>query len=174
MQDHSLTAEEKLVTLIGSHQAVLHRYILTLLPDRALADDVLQETNLVLWRKAADYDSARPFLPWAMAIARFQVQAARRDSKRDLHVFNDELVDVLAQEAASAENNSAPMDHALEQCLKELPAKQREIILARYKRNGSVKVIAAEQGRTPTAISLLLMRIRKTLMQCIEQKVSLS
>jgi len=30
------------------------------------ADDVLQETNLVLWRKTADFDPAREFMPWAM------------------------------------------------------------------------------------------------------------
>ena len=44
------SAEERIVGLIARHQPEIHRYVLSLLPDRMLADDVVQETTLVLWR----------------------------------------------------------------------------------------------------------------------------
>lgn len=164
--------EEKLVALISTHQAVLYRYILSLLPDRSLAQDVLQETSLVLWRKAAAYDSARPFLPWAMSVAWHQVKAARRDQNRDRHVFDDALVDMLAQEQLTEADHSQHLEQALEECLGKLPRHQQELILNRYQTGGSVQTLATQHAKTPTAISLVLMRIRKLLERCIEQKLA--
>ena len=165
-------AEEKIVGLIARHQPEIHRYILSLLPDRMLADDVAQETNLVLWRKAAEYDPAQPFLPWAFTIALYQVKAARRDAGRDRHVFDDSLVELLAAECR--EDSSGDLDRALEKCLQELPERQRELILARYAPGSSVQDLAAARKQTPTALSLALMRIRKALETCIERKLATS
>ena len=165
-------AEEKIVGLIARHQAELHRYILSLLPDRMLADDVLQETNLVLWRKAAEYDPAQSFLPWALTIAFYQVKAARRDAGRDRHVFDDSLVEILAAEHREADPSDGELEQALEKCLRELSEKQRQLILARYEPGASVQDLAAERNQTPTALSLVLLRIRKALESCIERKLA--
>ncbi len=165
-------AEERVVALIARHQPEIHRYVLTLLPDRMLADDVVQETNLVLWRKAADYDPDRPFLPWALTIALYQVKAARRDSGRDRHVFDDALLDSLASEAHDSAAGGAELEAALARCLAELSEKQRRLILARYSPGASVQGLAAERRQSPTALSLALMRIRKALETCIERKLA--
>ena len=164
-------AEERIVGLIARHQPDLHRYILSLLPDRMLADDVLQETNLVLWRKAAEYDPAQLFLPWAFTIAFFQVKAARRDAGRDRHVFDDSLVEILAVEH-QADAPSGDLEAALEKCLGELSESNRHLILARYQPGASVQDLAAERKQTPTALSLALLRIRKALETCIERKLA--
>jgi RNA polymerase sigma-70 factor (ECF subfamily) len=162
--------EERIVGLIARHQPEIHRYILSLLPDRMLADDVAQETNLVLWRKAAEYDPAQPFLPWAFTIALYQVKAARRDAGRDRHVFDDSLVEILAAECR--EESAGELEQALERCLHELTQRQRELILARYAPGSSVQHLAEQRGQTPTALSLALMRIRKALETCIERKLA--
>ncbi|WP_193214221.1 sigma-70 family RNA polymerase sigma factor [Luteolibacter marinus] len=166
-------AEEMIVGLIARHQPEIHRYVLSLLPDRMLADDVVQETNLVLWRKAGDYDPAQPFLPWALTVALYQVRAARRDAGRDRHVFDDSLVDLLAAEHGAADAAHADLERALEACLGELPERQRQLILARYAPGASVQGLAAERRQTPTATSLALFRIRKALERCIETKLAL-
>ena len=163
-------AEEQIVGLIARHQPEIHRYVLSLLPDRMLADDVVQETNLVLWRKAAEYDPAQPFLPWAFTIALYQVKAARRDAGRDRHVFDDSLVELLAAECR--EEHQGDLDQALEKCLQELPERQRQLILERYAPGSSVQDLAAARKQTPTALSLSLMRIRKALETCIERKLA--
>ncbi|MGB6221399.1 sigma-70 family RNA polymerase sigma factor [Haloferula sp.] len=163
-------AEERIVGLIARHQPEIHRYVLSLLPDRMLADDVIQETNLVLWRKASDYDPAQPFLPWAFGIAFNQIRAARRDSARDRHVFDDELVEILAAEAHQAPGE-LEMSEALESCLAKLPPKQRQLILDRYQPGASVQEIAASLSKSPTALSLTLLRIRKSLELCIERQL---
>ena len=166
-------AEERIVGLIARHQPEIHRYILALLPDRMLADDVVQETNLVLWRKASEYNPEQPFLPWAFGIAWFQIKAARRDSARDRHVFDDELVEILA---AENEQEPDPIDlaEALEHCLSELPDRQRKLILDRYQPGATVQDLASARSKSPTALSLSLLRIRKALELCIERKLKLA
>ncbi|MFD2255111.1 sigma-70 family RNA polymerase sigma factor [Luteolibacter algae] len=164
--------EDHIVNLIVQHQRDLKHYILSLLPDAALAADVLQETNLVLWNKADEYDRGRPFLPWALTIAWFQVKAARRDSARDIHVFDDDLLETLAAESEIPDGEL--MEKALEHCLGKLSAPQRKLILARYQPGASVQEMAADFSQTPNALSLGLLRIRNALKSCIEQQLNLS
>ncbi len=171
MPSRPLDPQENLVALITRHQAALHAYILGLLPNRTKADDVLQETNLVLWRKAAEYDQTKPFMPWACRIAWFQVKAARRDAARDRHVFDPGLVDLLAAEDDSDLETTAALDHALRDCLERLPAEKRDLILHRYQPDSSVHEMAATRNLSPGALSGQLHRIRQMLESCVEGKL---
>ena len=166
--------QENLVALITRHQAALHAYILSLLPNQSRADDVLQETNLVLWRKAAEYDPSRPFLPWACRIAYFQVKAALRDQSRDRHIFDPELLELLAEEDDSDLERTTALDHALNDCLEELPREKRDLILHRYQPESSVNEMAAERNLTAGALAVQLHRIRQMLEICVEGKLNRS
>ena len=66
------------------------------------------------------------------------------------------------------------LEQALDRCLRELPEKQRRLILARYAPGASVQDLAAERNQTPTALSLTLLRIRKALESCVERKLATS
>ena len=166
------TPEENIIGLITKNQGSLRAYIYTLLPDPAQVDDVLQETNLVVWRKAAEYDTARPFMPWACRIALFQVKAARRDNSRDRHVFDSALVDILAAEGEDVPDSARDLDAALRDCLAELPDEKRNLILSRYHPDSSVKGLADSRNETPGALSVELHRIRRVLESCIRGKLN--
>lgn len=172
MPSGPLDPQENLVTLITRHQAALHAYILSLLPNRAKADDVLQETNLVLWRKAAEYDQNLPFMPWACRIAFYQIKASRRDEARDRHVFDPGLLELLASEDDSDPETTTALDHALRDCLDQLPGEKRELILHRYQPDCSVNEMAAERNLSPGALSVQLHRIRQMLESCVEGKLN--
>ena len=62
------------------------------------ASDVLQETNMKLCRKCAEYDPQQPFLRWAYAFARFEVMAHRKRRQRSRLVLDDELLATVAAE----------------------------------------------------------------------------
>lgn len=164
--------QENLIALITRHQAALHGYILGLLPNRSQADDVLQETNLVLWRKAAEFDPSKPFMPWACRIAWFQVKAANRDAARDRHVFNPDLLDLLASEDDCDVESTAALDQALRDCLDQLPGDKRELILHRYQPDSTVNEMATHRNLSPGALSAQLHRIRQTLELCVEGKLA--
>lgn len=155
--------------LTGSQQA-LFAYILSLLPNPTEARDVLQDTNVVLWRKAADFRPGSNFNAWACQVARLEVLAHRRDHARDRHVFHDELLDKLAVEAESRAEASDRRTELLEGCLRELTGHQRELIHERFLPGGSVQEMAERRGRTPGSISVTLSRIRTLLRKCVEQR----
>ncbi len=163
--------EENVISLITRHQTALYSYILSLLPNRTLADDVLQETNLVIWRKAAEYDAGRPFMAWACRIAHFQVMAARRDAARDRCVFDSGLIDLLAAEDEPDLESTEAMNHALRDCLGELPEDKRELILKRYHSGESVAELAVAEKLSPGALSVQLHRIRQLLESCVQGKL---
>lgn len=152
-------------------QSTLYGAIYTLLAGKPEVADVLQETNRVLWRKAATYDPARPFLPWALAVARFEVLAHRKRQSRDRLVFDDALLAQIAEEYERQSAHDGAL-HALERCLQKLPAAQRELVDQRYLRGESVNDIAARQGRGANAVSALLYRIRNLLAECVDRTLT--
>ncbi len=152
-------------------QSSLYAFICTLLGGAEGAGDVLQETNIVLWNKAADYDPGRAFLPWAYTFARFQVMAWRKKQSRSRLVLDDELVATVAQEFEARDGQADRQLEALETCLSLLPASQRELVDSRYSHGEGVNEIAGRMGRPENVIAASLYRIRKALMQCVKSKL---
>ena len=152
--------------LLTAVQSRLYAYLCTLLANAGDARDVLQETNLVLWKKSGDYDSARPFEPWAIRFAHFQALAWRKRQSRDRLVFDDATLDLLAAEFDSAHGAENEL-RALEECLGKLPEKQRALVARRYQDAESVSAIAASEGKPPNVIAAFLYRARKSLAECI-------
>lgn len=158
------------VTQITRAQRQLHAFILSMVWNPAEADDVLQETNLVLWERSSEFDGSRPFLPWAMRFAQLQAMAwlKRRQRQQQRLVFDDELVRLLADEAA-AEPAFEARWHALASCLQKLRSEQQALIARRYEPEASVKAMAEAAGTTPKAVSDKLRRIRRALLDCIQR-----
>lgn len=154
---------------LADAQRTLYAYILRLLPHAADANDVLQETNLVLIRKQKEFRVGSDFLAWAAGIARYQVMAFRRDEGRDRLVFGDRLVDELANRGAVKTGTLDVMFEALELCRKKLSEADRGLLESRYADDLSVATIAETLGRSPRAISQALYRIRVTLLECVQQ-----
>jgi RNA polymerase sigma-70 factor (ECF subfamily) len=170
--DKPLHADDFIRQLTAA-QTSLYAYILTLLPDRAAAQDVLQETNLTLWRKLADFQPGTSFMAWGCRVAYFQVLNHRRRMKRDRLVFDDQLLDSLAERQAERMEQADHRELALKKCLESLPAAQRSLIQRRYAPDGSVQEIAEAEGKSAGAISQMLYRIREALLNCIQGSLAI-
>lgn len=162
---------EKFVQLLTQHQNRIYTYILSLLGNPVDAHDVLQETNLVLWRKATEFELGTDFAAWAAVIAHYQVLYFRRRLSRDRLVFDEATVSQLAGAYVDTED-TPEREIALRACLDQLSPEDREAIAKRYAPDGSVKDLAGELGRTPVATSAYLMRLRRKLFECISQRMS--
>jgi RNA polymerase sigma-70 factor (ECF subfamily) len=110
-------------------------------------------------------------MPWACGIARFQVMAARRDAGRDRCVFDPDLIELLAAEDEPDLESTEAMNHALRDCLGELPEEKRELILHRYHAEANVADMAARRNVSPGALSVQLHRIRQLLESCVQGKL---
>ncbi len=160
------------ITEFTRSQRHLHAFIQTMIWQEVDADDVLQETNLVLWRKAAEFDAARPFLPWAMRIAQLQAMAWLSTRARGKRRLGSELLSTIASEAVADADELEPRRRALAGCLQRLPVEQRALVAQRYQPDGCVNDLAAARGSTPKAVSEMLRRIRFALLGCIERSLT--
>ena len=165
-------AQEQFVRNLTNCQASLYAYILSLLPNRDDANDILQDTNLVMWRRSDEYVEGANFLAWAYKIARYKVLAHHRDSRRDRHIFDEQLFDCLADDAERRARDPNGVAALLEDCVEELPPIQRQLVEDRYAPDGSVQDMAQKLGQSAAALSVTLSRIRHTLLGCIQRKLA--
>jgi len=141
------------------------------------ADDVLQQTNRVLWEKSAEFDASRSFFPWAMQFAQWQTLAWLKQPQRQPQrqrqrlVFDDDLAKLLAEEAVADERAFKARRNVLASCLQKLGPEQRELIARRYEPEASVNTLAAAGGVTAKALSDRLRRIRHALFECIQKTI---
>lgn len=162
---------ERFVQQLATHQNRLYGYIFSLLGDHSRAADVLQETNIVLWRKVDEFQSDNAFLPWAFAIARFQVLAHLRDKKRDRLLLDAELAEAISGEAERQADRFDEFRDALRPCLTTLTANNRDLVERRYFNSMSIADIAQEFDRTVSAVKVALLRSRRHLLACIQRRL---
>lgn len=163
---------DQFIQELTASQNSLYGYILSLLPDRVAAQDVLQEVSVTAWQKRADFQPGTSFFAWASKIAYFHVLSHRRKMSRDRLVFDDEVLDYLAERQIEREEEVSRRGMALKGCLEKLPAGQRTLIEQRYATGGSVQDIAVKEGKSVGAISQTLYRIREALLRCVEQHLA--
>ena len=167
-----LNNTEQFVRQLTENQNRLYGYVYSLLGDHSRADDVLQETNLVLWRKIGEYDPSRPFLPWAFGIVRFQVLAQLRDKQRDRLLLDTNLAEMLSEEAVRQSEQIDAVREALRPCMGLLTPSNRELIEERYFRATPVSDIGKAANRSIPSIKVALLRIRRQLAECVQKRMA--
>ena len=164
--------KEEFVRQLLAAQSSIYAYIVSLVPKRNDADDVLQQTNTVLLRKAAEYPEIKNFAAWACRVAYFEVLAYRTRQGRERVLFDDRLIELLADEATRLATGIERHRDALRKCLAALPGARRELVMKRYGSARSVKEIAEESGRPAGSLYQTLYRIRTSLLECIQRRLA--
>ncbi len=144
-------------------------YIRSLVPQMHDAEDLLQNVAVVMLRKFAQYDPERPFLHWALGIARNEALGHRRSHATQRLVRNADLAEVLAD---ACEEVAPEMDErlgALSRCQENLQPRAREVLRLRYQDALSPPDIATRMKMSHGAVRVALTRARAALMACIER-----
>lgn len=163
----------EMIRHISQHQAALLAYILTLHPDRSEAQDVLQETNVVLWQKIDEFRQGTNFKAWAFRIAYLQTLAHFKRTKRGSWLgFSPDLVATLAKEAEPLLGDFEQRHQALRSCVAKLPEKDREIVRAHYECEQPLCDVSEVVGRSVGALKQVLFRVRRTLRACVEHQLT--
>lgn len=158
---------EEFVRLLTAHQGAMFRYVFSLVPHEEDARDVLQETNVALYRKFDGYDSARPFLAWAYQFAYLEVLKHRDRTRQGNRAFRPEVIDRLARDREEYEPVLEARAVALEGCLQRLSPADRDLIDRRYRRDVRPDDLAAELGTSRRTLFRNLDRVRRRLLDCI-------
>ncbi len=172
MSKQENTPSDRFVQMLAAHQSHLRGYILASLGDYAHSEDVLQQTNLTLWKKVGDFRTDAPFLPWALAVARFEVLAFYRDRQRDHLVFQPDVAELMTEAALPEFEQVSERQFALRNCIKGLPKRQQKTLKLYYVANARMKEISQATGRSVDGVKSLLMRVRKALKKCIQTRLA--
>jgi RNA polymerase sigma-70 factor (ECF subfamily) len=162
---------QQFAELFVTYQARVYGYITTLLPNRHDADDVFQQTSLILWKKWEQFDPSRSFVPWACGIAHNEVRNFLRCRGADHVVFNEKLIADLADVRLQSQAILEPRRLALVGCMKKLDFMCRQLLERCYAGRESIQTIAQQFHTTPNALYLRLRRIRRDLHQCIHRAI---
>ena len=176
MTDHADLPPDRasqLMRLITEHQRRIFGYIYTLVPDRQDAQDILQETSVVICEKFDQFRPGTDFAAWACQIAYWEVRRARQKFARSKVIFNQEVVDAIAETAAELLPEMGARHEALAKCLQKLHPRDRELLLTRYEPGSGVEEAAQRSGRSLVAAYKALARLRKLLLDCVTNQLSL-
>ena len=161
---------EEFIVKLTEAQSGLYAYIYTMIGDHNKAKDVLQESNLVMWRKLNDFDG-KNFEAWSVTICKFQVMAFFRDKKRDKLLLDTELAEQVSKTAEKEHSFFNRAEPQLHECIAKLPEQNQDLIKLKYFEKLKMNEIANKLDRKLSAVKVAIHRIRKTLFDCIEQKL---
>lgn len=163
--------QERFMQLWTTAQPAVAGYIRAVMRDGDASKDVLQETALVLFRRFAEYDGQRPFLGWALGVARFQVLGFRRDAARSFLTFDTDLFERFTEQWAAAAPVSDRRSGALQECLKALAGRARDVVHWRYFEDLSAEEIARRSASNGASVRVMLQRIRAQLRECVVRRM---
>ncbi|MEM0970766.1 MAG: sigma-70 family RNA polymerase sigma factor [Verrucomicrobiota bacterium] len=160
------------IQLLTNHQSRLFAYALSLTGNRQQAQEVMQETNLVMWRKADQFELGTNFGAWMLKIAYFQVLAHRRKwNKEAIFIADEEFLSRLAEEAEDSSARVEKQQEALQDCLERLPDRQRDLVRRRYAEGASIRSVAEQVGSAASAVKQALFRARENLIKCVVHRM---
>lgn len=162
---------DEFTAILSEHQHRLRAFVLTLVRNRGDVDEILQETNLVLWQKFGDFTSGSNFFAWAATVARYQVMKWHERKGKERLIFQPATLDAIADEALSMDELLEGRRRMLSACIATLSSQQRKLIQERYRQGSSTDHMAQQRGLSVAAIYQQLSRIRRRLADCITRRL---
>jgi RNA polymerase sigma-70 factor (ECF subfamily) len=160
---------ERFTRLLAKWQRHLFIYAMGLLHDTNDAEEVLQETSVVLWRKFGQYQPGTDFRRWACRVAYYEVLKLRKRKARRELLLSNEFVEKLASESDRAMGELDARRDALKTCLGKLNPGDRELVKRRYQPGATTRSVAEESRRSVQGTKKTLHRIRSRLLACIRR-----
>ncbi|HEX7897190.1 MAG TPA: sigma-70 family RNA polymerase sigma factor [Planctomycetota bacterium] len=146
-------------------QPSVRAYVLSIVRDFHVTEDVLQEVAVAAWAKYATYDGARPFVAWVMGMAYYKCVDFLR-ARKVKPLLPDDLSQRLSEDAASLSEEAAERRKLLAACVEKLSAAVRSVFRLRFDLRLDAREIARRQGKSLAAVSKMLSRARAFLIRC--------
>jgi RNA polymerase sigma-70 factor (ECF subfamily) len=159
---------EQFVERFVRSQDRIYAYVATLLPNRADAEEVFQQTSLALWKKWQQFDPSRDFVRWACGMAHNEVRNfLRKHADKGRVYLSDEVLSEVARVRLDMHDTLEARRQALRRCLDRLAQGKRDLLERCYAGPDSIHKVAAELGQRPNVLYMTLKRLRRALFDCI-------
>jgi RNA polymerase sigma-70 factor (ECF subfamily) len=149
--------------LYARHHVRVYRFLLRLTNDASLAEELVSDAFLAVWRNAARFAGKSEPSTWMLAIARHKAFTALK--RRPHERLTDEMADAIADPADSAEA-MIELNHrsaAIQACLTKLSPDHREVIDLVYYHDKSVEEVAEITGVPRSTVKTRMFYARKSL-----------
>lgn len=167
-------ADSELISLFTKTQRRLYVFILHATGNPDQAEEILQETNVVILTKLDQFQRGTNFYAWVCQIAHYEILKFRQRKQRSKLIYSDEFLQhIVSATLAQDDGMSELKQRALRNCLNKLRPKDREIIENRYNPDVSTQDLSERLHRPANSIYQSIGRIRKTLLECIRREMSL-
>lgn len=155
--------------VLRPHLPMLFAYSRAICGDFHAAEDVVQETAQIAYRKLNFLIPEADFAGWLKAIARRQALAARRRLTKTSLVA-DEVIEKVYQDPSPA--TTGRRGEALTECIDGLEGRAAEAVKGHYFEGVKLSDLADRMGMTSVAMRQLLHRVRVILLECVRRRLS--
>ncbi len=170
--DHSDGPGAEFIDQFVSTQRRVYLFILAQVGNPDLAEEVLQNTNVVIWSKWNKFEPGTNYIAWVYRIASFEVMKYRQKNKRSKVYFDDEFIKTVAKSVEQISDKSEARRLALSKCIDKLKPIDRALIQQRYEPGVNGKSLAQKLGRPVNSVYQSLGRIRRVLLECVERELA--
>ncbi len=162
------------VQLFTKLQRRLFLFILSQMGNPTDAEEILQDTNVIIWSKFQQFQLGTNFFAWAGKIATYEILKYREKKRTGRLLFSDEFLSRVADEAIEISDELERRREALGDCLRRLKADDRELIQARYAPGENGLRVAEKLGRPTNSVYQSIGRIRKVLFDCVTRRLTVT
>ena len=155
-------------TLFARHRTPVYRWLLRFVGNETLAEDLVSDVFLDVWRQASRFEGRSSVSTWLMAIARFKAISARRrrtDAELDESVEST-VADTTDDPAVVLEKKNR--DETLRAALTRLSAEHKEIIDLVYYHEKSVDECAQIIGVPSGTVKTRMFYARRKLAELVQ------
>ena len=155
-------------------QPAVAAYLASVIRDPHAVDEALQNVAVALIRTVTDYDPARPFVAWAMGMAKIEVLRQRRQSARAPVCLPPDVIDLMAETFAEIDEELDPRRHALRECMRGVQGRAGYLVRLRFGDDLDPDTIAGRVGLSAGNVRTILHRVRATLLTCVERRLAIA
>jgi RNA polymerase sigma-70 factor (ECF subfamily) len=150
-------------TLFARHQTRLFRFLVRIVRDQTMAEDLLSDVFLDVWRKAEQFEGRSSVSTWLLAIGR--LKALSTLSRRTDVALNDEMASTIADPADDPETALGKKNNSevLRRCVAALSPAHSQIIDLVYYRENSIGEVAKIIGIPEATVKTRMFYARKQL-----------
>jgi RNA polymerase sigma-70 factor (ECF subfamily) len=154
--------------LFARHHVRVFRFVLRLVRNESVAEDLISEVFLDVWRQAGRFEGRSAVSTWLLAIARFKALSALR--RRPDEALDDDAAEAIEDQSDDPEVAVQKKDtsEALRKCLSALSPEHREVIDLVYYHEKSVEEVAAIVGIPENTVKTRMFYARKKLAELLK------
>jgi RNA polymerase sigma-70 factor (ECF subfamily) len=171
MSNFDKQISEEIAVLWTGAQPAVGAFVSSIVPNFQDADDILQQVAVAVIKNYDKYDKDRPFVAWAIGIAKNEVLMHHRKNSQSKLIFSTQAIQAISEVYEKDSSKLDDIKNALDVCIKKLKGRAKRILEMRYVSELTIPRISQKLGMTQSAVYTTFHRIRLALRDCINRQM---